>query len=73
MIPFIVLASTISRLNLSLSSSHTTSPNCCRTSRLVVDEYALKWLSNEKKILLLLKQFDNIFVLKFRSFFRDAK
>ena len=31
--------------------------NCCRNSRLVVDEDDLKWVANEKKILLLLKEF----------------
>ena len=30
--------------------------NCCRNSRLVVDEDDLKWVTNEKKILLFLKQ-----------------
>ena len=31
--------------------------NCCRNSRLVVDEDDLKWVANDKKVLLLLKQF----------------
>ena len=30
--------------------------NCCRNSRLVVDENDLKWVTNEKNILLFLKQ-----------------
>ena len=30
--------------------------NCCRNSRLVVDEDDLKWVANEKNVLLLLKQ-----------------
>ena len=31
--------------------------NYCRNSRLVVDEDDLKWVANEKKIMLFLKQF----------------
>ena len=31
--------------------------NCCHNSRLVVDEEDLKWVANEKKLLLLLKHF----------------
>ena len=32
-------------------------PNCCRNSRLVVDENDLKWVANEENISLLLKQY----------------
>ena len=38
----------LSSLNLPLSSSSTTAANCCRNSRLVVDEDDLKWVTTEK-------------------------
>ena len=44
--------STLSGLKIPLSSSSITSrelANCCRNSRLVVDEDDLKWVINEKK------------------------
>ena len=45
---------TLSSLDLSLSSSYTTS---CRNSRLVVYDADLKWVTNTKKDMLLLEQF----------------
>ena len=53
--------------------------HCDGNSRLVVDEDDLKWVGNEKNILLLLQQFDEYVRSKthnfkeIRSFFRDAK
>ena len=53
--------------------------NCCRNSRLVVDEDDLKCVPNEKNILLFSKHFDENFRSKtarfqdIESFFRDAK
>ena len=41
--------------------------NCCRNSRLAVDEDDLKCVANEKKILLLLKQFHENFHSKTHS------
>ena len=38
--------------------------NCCRDSRLVVNEDGLKWVAIEKIIFLILKQLRDIFILK---------
>ena len=48
---------TLSSLNLLLSFHPLQAANCCRNSRLSVDENDLQWVTNEKKILLLLRQF----------------
>ena len=48
---------TLLGLNLPLSSHPPLGANCCRNSRLVVNEDDLKWLENEKNISLLSKQF----------------
>ena len=53
--------------------------NCCRNSRLAVDEDDLKWAVNKTKMVLLLKQFDENFRSKIprfwemKSLFTDAK
>ena len=54
---------TPSGLNLPLSSHPLQAANCCRNSRLVVNEDDLKWVANEKNLSLSLKQFHE----KFRS------
>ena len=53
----LILISTLLGLILQLSSHPLQAANCCRNSRLAVDEDDLKWVENEKKISLLLKQF----------------
>ena len=54
---------TFSGPNLPLSSHPLQAANCCRNSRLVVNEDDLKWVANEENISLSLKQFHE----KFRS------
>ena len=44
-------------MNLPLSSDPLQAANCCRNSRLVVDEDDLKWVTNAEKIFLLLTLF----------------
>ena len=53
---------TLSSMNLPLSSSSTTSRDCCHNSQLVVDEDDLKWMANKKVI------FMKMFVLKHLGF-----
>ena len=52
--------------------------NCCRNSRLVVDEDVWKWVAFEKKYCYYLKNSRKIFAIKplgykIKSFFRNAK
>ena len=41
---------TLSSLNFPLSSHPLQAANCCRNSRLVVDEDDLKWVKNKRKL-----------------------
>ena len=50
------LCSTLSSLNLPCHLHSPQAANCCRTSRLVVNEADLNWVTLVKNILLLLKQ-----------------
>ena len=49
--------STLSSLTLHCHLHPLQAANCCRNSRLVVDEDDLKWVTIEKNIVLFLKQF----------------
>ena len=70
---------TILNLNLHCHLHPLQAANCCRNSRLVVDEDDLKWVTDEQNIQLFLKQFQENFRSKtnrfqeIKSFFRDAK
>ena len=55
-IPTFLSLITLSSLNLHCHLHPLQAANCCRNSRLVVDEDDLKWVKNEKKITSLLKQ-----------------
>ena len=70
---------TLSNLNLPLYPHPLQAANCCRNSRLVVDEDELKWVTNEKNILLFLKKYHINLRSKttrfqeIKSIFRDVK
>ena len=61
--PF-VLCLTLSSLNFHCRLHPLQAANCCRNSRIVVDEDDLKSVANEKNRLLLLKEFNGNFCSK---------
>ena len=72
-------ALTLSNLNLPLSPHPLQAANCCRNSRLVVDEDDLKWVTNLRKLLCIVNQFHGHFhsktpsCKKIKPVFKDVK